>query len=120
PESNPLIGLAIHRADGTHINGPNNRFGGLELGMVEGDGTISYTIPDLPLMSGFYDLTVAIYDTTGSHAFDVHSHAYQFQISAGGTQEQYGILCIPGQWEQHSTQDRTSTPDTKSAVVARV
>lgn len=99
PQENPLVGVAICRADGTHINGPNSKTGGLELHRLEGCGTVRYIIPALPLMPGFYDLTVAIYDSTGTHPFDVHDRAYSFQINPGGTQESYGLLHIPSEWE---------------------
>jgi lipopolysaccharide transport system ATP-binding protein len=111
PVRDPMFGIAITRVDGTHINGPNNKFGGLPIPMIEGRGTVTYTIPNLPLMKGSYEITAVAYDGTGAHAFDVHDKAYNFQVNAGGTREMYGLFAIPAEWNHHSA-------GTPSAIVA--
>lgn len=107
PIRDPMFGIAITRVDGTHINGPNNKFGGLPIPAVEGRGTVTYTIPELPLMKSAYEITAVVYDGTGAHAFDVHDHAYPFQVSAGGTREMYGLVAIPAEWNHHPATEGT-------------
>ena len=99
--SDPMFGLAIHHIDDTHINGPNNKFAGIDFEDIEGAGVVYYTIPDLPLMPGSYELTVSAYDGQGIHDYDVHWRAYAFHVHAGGTDEKYGMFCIASTWEHH-------------------
>lgn len=100
----PMFGLALHHVDGTHISGPNNKLAGIAFAPIEGEGTVRYTIPALPLLPGSYEVTVSAYDATGAHAYDVHWRAYPFHVSAGGTAELYGLFHIPAAWSHHSTQ----------------
>lgn len=99
PIDDPMFGLAIHHVNGTHINGPNNKFAGFDIERIEGPGVIYYTISDLPLMQGTYDVTVSAYDAQGIHDYDVHWRAYPFQVHTGGTEERYGLIRIPAKWE---------------------
>jgi hypothetical protein len=99
PVDNPEFGLAIHRHDGVHVTGPNNRTGGLMLGVVEGRGTIRYIIDCLPLLPGRYQLTVAAHDSIHPIAYDYHEEAYSFRVIEGGTAETEGILTLEASWE---------------------
>ena len=68
--SNPVFGIAIHRDDGVHLTGPNTRLAGVEIGVVEGEGAIDYTIARLPLLPGRYYLSAAVYDRDLITAYD--------------------------------------------------
>lgn len=94
----PMFGLAFLHTDGTHISGPNNKFAGVDFEPIEGEGIIHYTIENLPLLPGSYDVTVSAYDHTGTQAYDFHWRAYPFRVNAGGNREQYGILTLPATW----------------------
>ncbi|MCP4421009.1 MAG: ABC transporter ATP-binding protein [Chloroflexi bacterium] len=96
---NPEFGLAIHRDDGLHINGPNTRVASLEMGVVEGPGMVRYTIPILPLMPARYLLTTAVHDSRYAYTYDYHEQAYIFRVIPGGTKEQWGAIQIPAAWE---------------------
>jgi lipopolysaccharide transport system ATP-binding protein len=109
PIRDPMFGIAITRIDGTHINGPNNKFGGVPIPRIKGRGTVTYTIPSLPLMKGTYEITTVVYDGTASHAYDVHDRAYSFQVNAGGTREMYGLVAIPAEWS-HRAADALDLP----------
>ena len=98
PVDDPVFGLAIHHASGFHINGPNTRFGGLSLGRVRGRGYVDYTIDELPLLSGSYVLTAAIYDTTMAHPFDHHERMYSFVVQTSAIAERWGSVHIPARW----------------------
>lgn len=99
PIEEPEFGLAIHSHDGVHITGPNTRTGGLELGIVEGAGTIRYTIHRLPLLPGRYQLTAAVHDSVEPVAYDYHEEAYSFRVVEGGTAEQEGFLALDASWD---------------------
>ena len=95
----PMFGLAIHRADGLHISGPNNILGKFDIPYILGEGEVHYTIDALPLLEGTYYLTAAIYDTTGDHAYDHHALMFKFKVYNGEIEERYGALYIPAHWE---------------------
>lgn len=99
PIANPEIGLAIFRQDGIHVNGPNNRLAGLELGIVQGPGAIHYCVESLPLLPARYQLTVAIHDSYRPIAYDYHEEAYSFRIVEDGITESEGLLALPATWE---------------------
>lgn len=101
---NPIFGLALHRSDGLHITGPNTRFGELEIPVVEGEGVVEYTIPRLPLLPGRYQISVAVHNAADTRMFDYHDRMYTFSVNAGGTQEQYGLMHIGGQWRHVNSQ----------------
>lgn len=99
PILNPEFGLAIYRDDGIHINGPNNRLAGREMGLVSGRGVVRYSVPQLPLLPAAYVVTAAIHDSRQPLAYDFHERAYHFRVIAGGVREQYGLLALPATWE---------------------
>jgi lipopolysaccharide transport system ATP-binding protein len=98
PIDDPVFGLAIHHANGFHINGPNTRFGGLSFGSINGRGYVDYTIDELPLLAGSYVLTAAVYDSTLTHPYDHHERMYPFVVQTGAIGERWGSFHIPARW----------------------
>ncbi len=98
PISRPEFGLAIFRQDGQQVNGPNSQLAGLEIGTVEGPGTIRYHIKALPLLPALYQVTAAIHDAQLTHAYDYHELAFPFRIVSGGTKETDGMIALPADW----------------------
>ncbi len=98
----PVFGLAIHHQQGTHICGPNTKFGGLTLPMIKGSGIISYAIPALALLSGGYLLSVAAVNQNSTETFDYHDRTIAFQVYPGASQEQYGLVTLNGVWQSES------------------
>jgi len=94
----PIFGLGIHQQSGTHICGPNTRFGGLDIPYVEGDGTITYRVPALPLLEGEYVLSVAAVDAGDTETYDYHDRQYLFQVYPGRSSERYGLVALDGSW----------------------
>jgi len=94
----PVFGLAIHRSDGIHITGPNTQFAGLDIPAVEGEGTVTYTVPALPLLAGLYQISVSAHNWEDTEMYDYHYHdrLYAFRIlpSAG---ERYGVTTFFGE-----------------------
>lgn len=97
----PIFGIAIHRADGVHITGPNTSFAGLDLGTVKGAGVITYTLPNLMLLEGSYQVSVAVTDRQDREMFDYHDRCYLFQVDNKDheVQERYGMLTLNGKWQ---------------------
>lgn len=95
----PVFGLAIHRNDGTHVNGPNTRLAGLPIDAVEGPGVVEYRVESLPLLPGGYTLSVAVHDWEGLHAYDYHYQAFPFTVDPSPvTTEVYGLVWMPARW----------------------
>ncbi len=100
PVESPIFGLAIYRQDGVHITGPNTAFAGLELGLVQGAGKITYTLPSLPLLEGRYMFTLAATNRDDTELFDYHERLYSFRVDNHGraVNERYGMLVLDGVW----------------------
>jgi lipopolysaccharide transport system ATP-binding protein len=96
----PVFGLAIYTESGVHLNGPNTRFAGYDVPFIEGDGHIDYVIPNLPLLGGVYDLTVAVTNSDLTETFDHQHRRYHFVVQPNpDLAERWGILYLPGEWQ---------------------
>ncbi|MDH7474364.1 MAG: ABC transporter ATP-binding protein [Anaerolineae bacterium] len=93
----PVFGLAIHRSDGVHITGPNSRFAGLDILAVEGEGTVTYTIPTLSLLEGLYHISVSAHNWGDTEMYDYHDRMYSFWVLPGEG-ERYGVVTLRGEW----------------------
>jgi ABC-type polysaccharide/polyol phosphate transport system ATPase subunit len=98
----PVFGLALYTENGTHVNGPNTRFAGLEIPEIEGTGYVDYTVDALTLLAGRYDVTVAV---TGPDMADIYDHqhrAYSFSVQpTPGLPERWGLVYMPSHWSFH-------------------
>jgi lipopolysaccharide transport system ATP-binding protein len=100
PTLKPVFGMAIFREDGVHVTGPNTGFQGMEIPVLEGPGTIRYCIPNLPLLTGKYLVTVAVHSLNALEMYDYHDRTYQFRVvgSSRGLHERYGLMTMGGEW----------------------
>jgi lipopolysaccharide transport system ATP-binding protein len=107
PVQSPMFGMAVHRNDGLHITGPNTAFAKMDLGLVQGSGEITYTIPALALLEGLYHISVAVADREDTEIFDYHHLAYDFRVLnyGHGNVEKYGLVTLNGVW-QHTAGSR--------------
>jgi hypothetical protein len=104
PIPSPIFGLAIYHNDGTQITGPNTKQYGLKLPKVSGEGTVTYTIPNLTLLEGLYHLSVAAVNQNDTEIFDFHGQSYSFRVTNHETQlERYGLVILGGDWEFEGT-----------------
>jgi len=95
----PLFGIAIYRSDGLHVAGPNIRTSEYDIPYVEGEGEISLYVESLPLLKGYYELTVSIHDYEGIRAYDHHDRAYVFEVERGQVKQTLGSFFIPCRWQ---------------------
>jgi len=95
----PVFGVAIYSSDGVHINGPNTRFSDYAVESVEGSGEIDYIVEKLPLLEGSYELSAAVYDQDGLHAYDHQHRMHTFIVQRGTVKERYGIFYIASRWD---------------------
>jgi lipopolysaccharide transport system ATP-binding protein len=101
PIDRPVFGLAIHRDDGVHVTGPNTQTAGIDLGTIQGDGVIDYTIDRLPLLPGRYYLSAAVYDHDLITPYDHRDRFVPLIVVEGSTRERYGIVELPASWMCH-------------------
>lgn len=102
PLEYPIFGLAIYHQNGTHICGPNTKFGQLSIARVQRVGVISYCIPNLLLLEGSYLLSVAVINETDTETYDYQDRLHSFQVYRGKSKEQYGLVTLDGYWERTS------------------
>jgi len=95
----PVFGVAIYHQNGTHICGPNTRFGDLEIPVTQRQGEIRYHISDLTLLEGGYTVSVAVVSQSNTETFDYHDRLYTFQVYRGKSKEQYGLVTLNGVWQ---------------------
>ena len=98
PVANPVFGIAIHRDDGVHLTGPNTKHAGVEIGVVQGEGTIDYAIERLPLLPGRYYLSAAVYDRDLTAAYDHRDRFAPLVVIEGGTAERFGVIELDARW----------------------
>jgi lipopolysaccharide transport system ATP-binding protein len=102
--SEPIFGLAIHRLDGLHVTGPNTSLSTAIPAAVSGAGTVTYAIPCLPLLEGYYQVSVAATNFNDTEIYDYHDRLYSFQVSnpPGDRAERYGLMTLAGEWHHVS------------------
>jgi lipopolysaccharide transport system ATP-binding protein len=101
PVPAPVFGVSIHRSDGVQVCAPTTQSAGVSMADVHGAGTLTYTIPALPLLDGVYELTALAQDTTGLEVYDYHDRAYPFRVRnpGGALDDRFGLLSVQGQWD---------------------
>lgn len=99
PIEKPVFGFGINHQNGVHIFGPNTKFASLAIEDLQGSGTISYTIPELPLLEGQYTLSVAAVNDSDTITYDYHDRAYNFRIAYSPLRAGYGMVQLHGEWQ---------------------
>ncbi len=95
----PTFGLAFYRRDGAHVNGPNSDSEGYHIAAIDGPGYVDYIIDHLPLNSGLYELTAAIYNHDSTLAYDHQHRAFSLEVRAAGRWAESGVVHIPATWQ---------------------
>lgn len=95
----PVFGLAFTHQSGAQLFGPNTQFSALDIAYIEGEGVISYHIPNLPLLEGQYTLSVAVVNQHNTATFDYHDRAYGFRVIHSPARTGYGLVQFPGVWQ---------------------
>lgn len=98
PVENPIMGVALFRNDEVYVFGPNTRFDGVE--RMEGTyhGVYTYFIhyPSLPLLSGVYRISVAVFDKNHLKPHVWHNQLYEIRMTAPN--DNHGIIELEHHW----------------------
>ena len=78
----PVMGVALFREDGVYCYGPNTKFDGCLSGTYEGRYRLTAEFPELPLLGGRYQASVAFYDRDHVYAYAWHHRLYPFRVAA--------------------------------------
>jgi ABC-2 type transport system ATP-binding protein len=99
PLEDVSCGIAVYRADnGSYLFGQNSREAGIKL-RLDGSSTITFTVPELPLLQGSYSVTVALHQI-GRKIFDFHDRRYSFLVvSDPDLPPDAGMVRVPSHWE---------------------
>jgi len=96
PLEDPIFGVAIHRNDDVYVYGPNSAFDRCLKGVYHGIYTFFLHYPSLPLLSGSYLLSVALWDKRGLKPYVWHNRLYSIKFKAD--RDDHGLVVIPHEW----------------------
>jgi len=91
------FGIAIFREDGVYCYGPNTKFDGLSIEhLSKGDGYFELNYKELLLMPGIYYISVAVWDSEETLAYDYHKCKYKIEVVGALVFGQ--LLSLPSMW----------------------
>ena len=98
PVEDPILGVALFRNDEVYIYGPNTRFDRVEEMRGTYDGVYTFFIhyPALPLLTGTYRVSVAIFDKGHLKPHVWHNQLYEFRMTC--PREDHGVMELPHEW----------------------
>ena len=94
---NCAFAYGITDLHGTVLWGTNSKVQGVPFSIKRGSGTNSIVIPNLPLLEGTYDLSVAVADGTYSHEYDHWSKRHRFNVWQD-TVKELGMVKMNSVW----------------------
>ncbi|MBP7864339.1 MAG: ABC transporter ATP-binding protein [Acidobacteria bacterium] len=90
---NPNMGVSIWRNDGILAYGTSSAKDGASLPELPPEGYLDFILDDCTLMSGEYEVSVAIFCPDDIHPYDFHDRLYPLQVMASRRDE--GVLWTP-------------------------
>lgn len=111
PVPTPVFGVEVRAVDGTLCYGTNTRRDTYVLDQVEGFGTASFSVEQLPLHEGRFVLTVAVHSADESEIYHWIDRRTEFSVFARGGG--VGVVRFDGRWSVTAT----SVGPRKGAVV---
>lgn len=96
PLENPIFGVALFRSDDVYVHGPNSKFDNVFEGCYHGTYTFFIRWPMLPLLSGLYEVSIAIFDQHHLKPYIWHNRLYTFEITSQF--EDHGIVKLEHDW----------------------
>lgn len=88
----PVMGVALFRDDGVYCYGPNTRFDGVLAGSYSGRYRLVAEFPELPLLTGGYEASVAFYDKEHVYAYAWDHRLYPFRVTS--ERPDHGIVAL--------------------------
>lgn len=93
PVESPVMGVALFRDDGLYCYGPNTRTDRLPAATYDGTYRLTAVFPDLALLAGGYEASVAFYDRDHVYAYAWDHRLYPFRVTADPVEP--GVVRLP-------------------------
>ena len=87
----------IVRSDGVNCYGSNTRTAGPPIARLEGQGSVTVTIPHLNLLEGGYLLSVMIGDEADRETYDLWEYRLEFRVRQQDA-DPTGLVFMPAKW----------------------
>ena len=75
-----VFGLAIHDIEGRLVFGSNTDFLGIDVGVLDGPGVVTFETDAVPLLDGTYLMTIGIHSHDESTVYDWREQRHQFEV----------------------------------------
>jgi ABC-2 type transport system ATP-binding protein len=92
-----VVGIRITHLHGTNIWGTNTKRKGTKIPHLRGKGFVDLEIPNLRLLEGTYDLTIALSDAAEVNAFDHWEKRIRFDVHQNGIYDE-GSVALESRW----------------------
>jgi ABC-2 type transport system ATP-binding protein len=99
PIKEPVFGIRITHLHGTNVWGSNTKRMGFQPATLNNSGTITLNIPELPILAGTYDLTVALTDQHETYEYDHWERRVRFDVVQYNSFDE-GLIQIEANWNQ--------------------
>ncbi len=93
----PNFGVAIYRNDGLLVYGTSSEKDGVTIDEVVDRGHVDFVVPSLDVLSGSYEVTVAVFDEQDIYKYDYHARLYPFKV--GNRRHDEGTMRLTHRWE---------------------
>lgn len=97
PIALPVFGVRITHLHGTNVWGNNTRRMGYSIQSIDGEGVVSLKFHNFSLLSGVYDLTIAITDEYETHEYDHLEKKLRFEVLQSKTFAE-GLIDMDVSW----------------------
>jgi ABC-2 type transport system ATP-binding protein len=98
PLKDPVIGLRITDLHGHPVWGSNTRRRAFSIPSVHGATVFQFEIPELPLLEGTYELSVALADMSEVHVYDHWERKIRFNVHQFSSFDE-GLIVVEGNWK---------------------
>ena len=105
----PIFGVAIFRADGVYIHGPNTRYDQVLEGDYQGIYTFWIAWKALPLLRGRYRLSVAVFDKNHLKPHVWHNQLHDFEVVSD--LDDHGTILLDHGWGLITHVDGRAEPE---------
>jgi ABC-2 type transport system ATP-binding protein len=97
PIKEPVFGIRITHLHGTNVWGSNTKRMVFQPATLNNSGTITLNIPELPILAGTYDLTVALTDQHETYEYDHWERRVRFDVVQYNSFDE-GLIQIQANW----------------------
>ena len=96
----PVFGIRFTHLHGINVWGSNTKRMGFQPATLNNSGTITLNIPELPILAGTYDLTVALTDQHETYEYDHWERRVRFDVVQYNSFDE-GLVTVEASWSFH-------------------